>query len=398
MSIRDRPPPKAADASVRIVVLGLGRYSGAGTISLHLTKELSRRAEILAVISNEALNREDWEAASRQSSFGLATKRTYDSMREALLQSLVPIRIGAIVHEIRRFSPDAVLVPMTHLWIYPIMRMLSKPSWVVIIHDPYPHPGTAARLANIMDRAVARKADSVVTHSRKFIDVVSDSFHIPRNRITSIQLGPLSNEARTSTGSQQQAESAPQDNPPDAFVVLCFGRIETYKGIDILLRAAPLIMANRPDITIRIVGRGMDAATRAEAEKCSNVQVDSRWIDDSEISSIFNAVDLVVLPYTSATQSGVIPQSATFSLPVIATDVGGLSEQLDDGRCGVLIAPNNPEALAEAVIRIANDREEAVRLGQALHLEYSQNRSWSAIAEQFIDVIRNAISDPQPKN
>jgi glycosyltransferase involved in cell wall biosynthesis len=370
----------------RLAVLGLGRYSGAGKISLQLTKELAGRAEVLALISEEALNRDDWERASLSNSFRLITKSTYDSIREAILQSVIPVRIFAIGCAIRKFRPDAVLVPMTHLWILPLMYLIRRTAWIVVVHDPYPHPGKTARFMNSMDRLVARKADRIVTHSKRFVAVVSDSFGIEIGRVCAIPLGPLSNDANDLLVRDRTLPA--QNGRP--FVALCFGRIEAYKGIEVLLQAAPLVEAQRPDITIRIVGRGADASITAAVAAFSNVELDTRWVEESEIAEIFAAANVVVLPYTSATQSGVIPQAATFGLPVICSDVGGLAEQLNDGVCGILIPPNDPKTLAESILRCANDPAEAALLGEALRTEYAENRSWSKIADKFVEVAKQA--------
>jgi glycosyltransferase involved in cell wall biosynthesis len=373
------------DPTFRLAVLGLGRYSGAGTISLHLTKELALRVRVLAVISEEALNLSDWTAASETHPFELIVKPTYGSSREAILHSIFARRIFGIAQAIRNFSPNAILVPMTHFWILPIMWVLRSSTWVVVIHDPFPHPGRLERLMNVLDRLVARNASAIVTHTKRFVPVVADSFGIDIDRVSNIPLGPLSD-----LGDLRSSDQRARNVGSEPYVVLCFGRIEAYKGIEVLLRAAPLVEAKRPDIMIRIVGRGAEPAIVAAAAACPNVSLDTRWVEESEIASIFQTADLLVLPYTSATQSGVIPHAATFGLPVICTDVGGLAEQLDDGRCGILIPPNDPQSLADAILRCSYDPSEARRLGEALRFEYAENRSWSKIATQFVDVAKHA--------
>jgi glycosyltransferase involved in cell wall biosynthesis len=102
----------------------------------------------------------------------------------------------------------------------------------------------------------------------------------------------------------------------------------------------------------------------------------------------------VVLPYTSATQSGVIPIAAAFARPVVATDVGGLPEQLADGRCGVVVPAGNAEALAAAVVGLLTDPGRAATFGAALRHEYTVNRSWERIAAVVGEVCRRAAAAP----
>ncbi len=96
---------------------------------------------------------------------------------------------------------------------------------------------------------------------------------------------------------------------------------------------------------------------------------------------MFGEAALVVLPYVSATQSGVIPIAAAFGRAVIATNVGGLAEQVDGGRLGVLIPPADSAALAHAVVQLLQDPERASELGGRLRAYYNTERSWERAAQ-----------------
>ena len=110
------------------------------------------------------------------------------------------------------------------------------------------------------------------------------------------------------------------------------------------------------------------------------------------MSTYFTKADLVVLPYTSATQSGVIPVAAAFGVPVIASDVGGLAEQLDQGACGILVPPADAPALTRAIVDLWNHPTRARALGNALREAYATRRSWSSIAESVTNAFHLAIS------
>ena len=157
-----------------------------------------------------------------------------------------------------------------------------------------------------------------------------------------------------------------------------------YKGIDVLLDAAPAIMKALPNATITLVGSGISKRLATVAASTSGVTLHDRWVDDSEVASFFRDADVVVLPYTSATQSAVIPVAATFSLPVIASAVGGLTEQIDHGDCGILVEPGDAAALAQAVIALWGDPARARELGRALHEAYVTKRSWTSIGRDAV--------------
>ena len=105
------------------------------------------------------------------------------------------------------------------------------------------------------------------------------------------------------------------------------------------------------------------------------------YLPDDEVEPYFAAADLCVLPYESATQSGVIQIAYSFGLPVIATDVGGLPEVVLDGRTGFVVPPKDVKALAEAVVRFfEEDRAEAFKE----HIKEEDSRySWDRMVEHI---------------
>ena len=299
-----------------------------------------------------------------------------------MIGSLSRRRIREIARCIATFAPEVVVVPFWHLWAKAVLDRLPHIPRVVVIHDPKPHPGLAPRLHHHFDRRLAGSADQIVVHSAAFVAHVVESWHIDRSHISVIPLGPLTDYERDSGSIMSLV---------DRREILCFGRLVEYKGIDVLLDAAPLIRRSRPDLAIRIVGTGLAPALAVRAASEPNVVVEDRWVPEREVSSVFSTARVVVLPYTSATQSGVIPIAAAFGLPVVASDLAGLREQLDAGRLGRLVPPGQGAAIADAVLSLCSDPTEATRLGTALRDEYLGARSWENIAADFTRVCRAAI-------
>jgi lipopolysaccharide/colanic/teichoic acid biosynthesis glycosyltransferase/glycosyltransferase involved in cell wall biosynthesis len=379
-------------SALSIAILGLGRYSGAGIISLHLVRALAKEHRVGAIIGREALNIADWAAAARSDGFEIKVLPVYRNLVGALLGFVAPLRVARIARAIRRFEPDAVIVPMTHLWLLPVMRRLPSTHFVVVIHDPEPHPGVLERITNELDRRVAVRAEHVVVHSTTFIDTIASNWNIDRARLSAVPIGPL-----TTYPVDVAPDRADDDASHDRPTVLCFGRMRSYKGLDVLLQAVPLVAARHPDVVFELVGDGLDDDMARRARATSHVIVDDRWVDDAEIPSIFNRADILVMPYTSATQSGVIPVAAAFGVTVVASDVGGIAEQLDNGRCGVLVPPGDAGALADAIAALLNDVDRRRALGQALGDEYLTRRSWFNIAASFADICK-AVSSRTPRS
>jgi glycosyltransferase involved in cell wall biosynthesis len=137
-------------------------------------------------------------------------------------------------------------------------------------------------------------------------------------------------------------------------VLLFFGYVRKYKGLDVLLEAMALLKG-RPDIALLVVGefyQGEDGYRERvrHLDLGSAVTLHSDYVPNDEVKYYFSAADAVVLPYTSATQSGIAQIAYNFDLPVIATDVGGLSEVVRDGETGLLAPPNDPPALAGKIL------------------------------------------------
>ncbi|MBI5464764.1 MAG: glycosyltransferase, partial [Ignavibacteriales bacterium] len=139
-------------------------------------------------------------------------------------------------------------------------------------------------------------------------------------------------------------------------VLLFFGYVRAYKGLDVLLEAMPAIL-KKVDATLVVAGEFYEdeekyrqQIRRLQLEE--RVKVFSDYVPNQDIAKFFCASDAVVLPYRSATQSGIVQVAYHFNVPVIATNVGALSEVVVEGRTGFLVPPEDPQLLANAVVRL----------------------------------------------
>jgi D-inositol-3-phosphate glycosyltransferase len=169
-------------------------------------------------------------------------------------------------------------------------------------------------------------------------------------------------------------------------VVAFFGYVRRYKGLDILLRAWPRVRARRP-ATLVVGGEYYEDAApyRALAAAAGeSVRMLDHYLPDDEVEALFKAADVVVLPYRSATQSGVTHVAYALGVPVITTDVGGLSETVRPGVTGLVVPPENEEALANAIISyFERGMGASLRAGvEALRASHS----WSALADAAISL------------
>jgi D-inositol-3-phosphate glycosyltransferase len=165
--------------------------------------------------------------------------------------------------------------------------------------------------------------------------------------------------------------------------ILFFGFVRHYKGLDILLGAMPRIL-EKLKLTLVVAGEFYEERAAYDEQIKSlgiaeHVRMMDRFIANEEVAGIFSAADALVLPYRSATQSGITQIAYVFGTPVIATTVGGLPEVVTDGETGILVPPEDPGAVADAVVRFFAEGG-AARYKAAIDRE-KRRFSWEAMVE-----------------
>ncbi len=139
-------------------------------------------------------------------------------------------------------------------------------------------------------------------------------------------------------------------------VLLFFGYVRKYKGLDLLISALPEALKQIPELKLLIVGEFYDEVSSYidQIEKLGlkdNIILVNKFVPNEEVGKYYNASDVLVLPYRSATQSAVLNVAYSFGKPVIASNVGGLSECIKDNFTGIIVEPGSPEAISRGITR-----------------------------------------------
>lgn len=305
---------------------------------------------------------------------------------EALLDSIGPWSWRRTARHLEAFAPGAVVLK----W------------WM-----PFFAPSFASSVGSLRRKGsrVVLVCDNLIAHEPRFFDaafsrwmlrntdgclVMSDSVErdldrlaprMPRRRV------PHPFYAQFDRGRYTKA-SAREKLGLSGEVALFFGYVRDYKGLDTLLEAWPVVRGKRP-VTLVVAGEFYEKPERyrelAARSGEGAVRFIDRYIPDDEVEALFRAADVTVLPYRSATQSGVTHVAYALGSPVITTRVGGLTETVHEGATGLTAPPEDPKALAEVVVRFF---EEGLADGMAPHIAALQAaHSWEALAGSTVDLI-----------
>jgi glycosyltransferase involved in cell wall biosynthesis len=174
--------------------------------------------------------------------------------------------------------------------------------------------------------------------------------------------------------------------------VLFFGYIIESKGVEYLIRAAPLISKEVPDVKVVIAGEGNLAKYIKLINDKSRFEIYNTFIPNEMVSKLFKRAKVVVLPYTyHRGQSGVLNIARAFGKPVVVTSVGDLPNMVEDGKDGLVVPPKDPKALAEAVVKLLKDDELRKQMGRNA-LKKAQELSWDNIAEMHMKVYEGVLN------
>lgn len=307
-------------------------------------------------------------------SFHLATHR--------VLTPYNPFTWFASIKDIRAWQPDLLVVSYWIPFLAPawgfILRSLKGIKKVFLIHNVEFHEKWL--LADKLTRYALRSADAFVTLSGTSSKALDDLYNpVPERKLLQL-FHPLYEYLRLPGQESKEIKKK----------ILFFGFVKFYKGLDILLRAMPVVLAQFPEMKLVVAGDVygdkklyLDLIDYLGLK--NNVELHFRYISDNEIEGFFESCDACILPYRSATQSGVALLSYSFEVPVIASRVGGIEEAVIDNVNGFLVEPENPQALAAKICELYNN-DNVVRLRDKIR-ETNRNLSWDTFTDRLLEFL-----------
>lgn len=288
------------------------------------------------------------------------SKHTIQEPNVRLIDFYNPISWFRTAGRIRKHGTERLVVTWVSVASFPpyfgtllLVRLFTKARVTFLCHNALPHDPLFFEL--FFMKLLFRFADDFIVHAKAEAAELSK---LASGKPVAVGFHP--NYDDFNTGLQYDVAATKQElglGAKDGKVVLFFGYIRPYKGLKYLIQSMPKVRAAAGDVTLLIVGEfwkknkpEYDALVAEQGLADSVVFVD-RFVPNEEIGKYFAVADVLAAPYVSATQSGVVQMSYSFDTPVVATRVGGLPEVIDEGVSGFLCEPQDPDSLADALVK-----------------------------------------------
>lgn len=315
-----------------------------------------------------------------------------------LINTANPFNIIGTARKIKKLRPELVIMQWWHPYFAPCYRILESAlgkgtKKMFVCHNVFPHERFP--MDRLLAKAVLKKADYFLVHSKSDgadLRTIKPDAQYRQTPHPTYNAFKIRNMTKAQARDALSRESGKKFH--DRKLLLFFGFVREYKGLKHLIQAMPDIREQLGDATLFVVGSfGSDKEDylrlidRHQVQDC--IEVVDGYTPDGDVEKYFAACDLVVLPYESATQSGIVQIAYGFEKPVVVTNVGGLPDVVTDGKTGYVVAPKSPEQLADAIVRyyqsdmekafVENVRKEAYRF------------SWDRLTEKVEELLGNSF-------
>lgn len=278
----------------------------------------------------------------------------------------------ATSEKIAAFGPDMVILPwwVTYwapMYAYLLSSLKKKGIKIVFICiNVFEHEDNA--LKKLLTKFILRRVNSIIVHSEQ-------------EKSTLLEINPTA-AVKKHLLPLFEYGSAADVRKDKSFHLLFFGFVRPYKGLDVLLKAVGILKDH--DISLEIAGefwndKGEYITLIKELGISSKVTIVDAYVPDNEMSQYFSRADLVVLPYRKTITSGVIATAYGFKKPVLATNVGGFYEVIQDGCTGKIVTSDDPQTIADGILWFLANRH--IDFAENISAFAAQNMSWSSLAD-----------------
>ena len=307
--------------------------------SLELAIELAAQHEVMFLADRDKLTAECDPAFLADAQLKMTVVHFTQRRRHMRLAAEL-----MVAHRLFAFKPDAVIAhEHGHPHITRMHRRAAKTSrLLLVVHDPDPHTGGG-------DEVFAIRSGSQIATQRSQADHL-----FAHGAYCAARLKQLSPKAKYISSMPHGPILRPRSicAPPNKNLALMFGRMEAYKGLEVLLETYRQLHHEGSKAKLHIAGAGPELdRLHGEFAKLPSCTIERGYIERDRVIELMRQADFVVAPYLEATQSGVVAAAFANGRPVLATRVGGIPDFVQDGRNGALVNARDPAALASAISR-----------------------------------------------
>jgi glycosyltransferase involved in cell wall biosynthesis len=259
---------------------------------------------------------------------------------------------------------------------------------IYTIHNVMPRHQRLRFYHRVLYRVLYSLCDELIIHSAKGSEQIVKLYRVDKRKVHVIPHGDYKlfvpqekvcrEKAKEGLGIERECKT-----------ILFFGAIRENKGLDDVLMALPIIKEHLRNVKLLIVGEPWESFEKyrriiRENRLGENVFEKLNYVPNEEIPAYFFAADMVVLPYKEVTQSGILQVAYAFQKPVVATDLCGFMETIEDGANGYLVPAGDIKALAEKCCLVLADETVMERMGKYSGFLCDKSFSWDSIAERTI--------------
>lgn len=346
---------------------------GAATIDsfeLHLAlKEIGVEHQVFLSTGNSLRHR--WDQLG-ESGDKVCWLNTYKRSIGSFVFSLFSFRWLKLLNKLKKGRSEAILATHFHPWLF-FIAILKKNicgRLIYIVHEnPFEPKEDDSRLMLCLQKFVLKRADILITHSRSLKTSIEKKVQV---KIFSFSLGAYNHYCSNLFFTKNNSD----------FTFLFLGRIEPYKGVDLLMKA--FVGLPRQDIGMHLIIAGEG---RLPSICCPKIETINRWLSDEEVCDLFSRADVLVLPYLKASQSGVLSMAWACGVPVIVSNVEGLTEQVKNMENGLVFKSGDISDLSKVMFKIARERDLFLRLKKGAEKAGKESYTWRKVALGVKDVL-----------
>ena len=284
---------------------------------------------------------------------------------------------------IRKIKPSIIVTDTTA----PITLLIFLFFWkkiILLIHDPFPHSGYNKKWIIIFRNIVFKIIKNKVLFNNKQYQEFIEAYHLNHRDVFCSHLSTF--EFMNLYAPIQQNKNR------NKFKILFWGIISQYKGLEYLCEAFKKI--NNKNMELTVAGSGKLYFDITPYTSMENFKFIHKFLSNEEIAELLHNTDIVVCPYTDATQSGIIMTAFAYNKPVIATKVGGIPEIIND-KTGILIEPKNTIQLIEAINNLYDNPQKVEKIENYLKYTYNTTQNgW----DHAVSIIQEAIEKQHKEN